>query len=84
VVAQFELARAASVTSRIETPSGTIVRAAAPMVTLQAGTATVSWDGRTNKGASVHSGTYVARMTAKNSAGAVSLTSKFTVRRNRK
>ena len=84
VVAQFELARAASVTSRIETPSGTIVRKAAPAVTLQAGTATVSWDGRTSKGASVHSGTYVARMTAKNSAGTVSLTSKFTVRRTRK
>jgi hypothetical protein len=84
VVAQFELTRAASVTSRIETPSGTIVRTAAPAVTLQAGTATVSWDGRTSKGASVHSGTYVARMTAKNSAGTVSLTSKFTVRRTRK
>ncbi len=83
VVAQFELARAASVTSRIETLSGTIVRKATPAVTLQPGAATVSWDGRTNRGASVHSGTYVARMTAKNSAGSVSLTSKFTVRRTR-
>ena len=48
----------------------------------EGGTATVSWDGRSNKGASVHSGTYVARMTAKSSAGTVSLTSKFSVRRS--
>ena len=84
VVAQFELARAASVTSRIETLSGTVVRKATPAVTLQPGAATVAWDGRTNRGAAVHSGTYVARMTAKNSAGSVSLTSKFSVRRTRK
>ena len=83
VVAQFALARAASVTTRIETLSGTVVRKADPAETLQAGTATASWDGRSNKGASVHSGTYVARMTAKNSAGSVSLTSKFSVRRTR-
>jgi hypothetical protein len=83
VVAQFELTRAASVTSRIETLTGTIVRKATPAATLQPGAATVPWDGRTNKGASVHSGTYVARMTAKNSAGTVSLTSKFSVRRTR-
>jgi flagellar hook assembly protein FlgD len=66
----------------VETLSGTVVRKAEPAVTLQAGTATVSWDGRSNKGATVHSGTYVARLTAKNSAGTVSLTSKFSVRRS--
>ena len=82
-VAQFELARAASVTTRIETLSGTVIRKADPAVTLQAGPASVTWDGRTSKGATVHSGTYVARMTAKNAAGSVSLTSKFTVRRTR-
>ncbi len=84
VVAQFELAQPAAVTSRIETLSGTVVRMPTTPVTLQPGAATVSWDGRTNKGAAVHSGTYVARMTAKNSAGSVSLASKFTVRRTRK
>lgn len=83
VVAEFTLTRAASVTTRIETLAGTVVRKADPAVTLQAGTATVSWDGRSNKGASVHSGTYVGRMTARNSAGTVSLTSKFSVRRTR-
>lgn len=80
-VAEFTLTRAASITTRIETLSGTVVRKADPAEILQAGIATVSWDGRSNKGASVHSGTYVARMTAKNSAGTVSLTSKFSVRR---
>jgi hypothetical protein len=82
-VAEFTLTRAASVASRIETLTGTVVRKADPAVTLEAGPATVSWDGRSNKGASVHSGTYVARMTAKSSAGTVSLTSKFSVRRTR-
>ena len=82
-VAQFELARPASVTTRIETLSGTVIRKADPAVTLQAGPATVTWDGKTSKGATVHSGTYVARMTARNSAGSVALTSKFNVRRTR-
>jgi hypothetical protein len=80
-VAQFQVARAASVTSRIETTAGTVVRIAGAAVTLQPGTAGVTWDGRTDKGAVVHSGTYVARMTAKNELGTVSLTAKFSVRR---
>ena len=83
-VAQFELTRAASVTTRIETLSGTVIRKADPAVTLEAGSASATWDGKTNKGATVHSGAYVARMTARNAAGSVSLTAKFTVRRNRK
>jgi flagellar hook assembly protein FlgD len=82
-VAQFELARPASVTTRIETLSGTVLRKADPAVPLQAGPASVTWDGKTSKGATVHSGTYVARMTARNAAGSVALTSKFTVRRTR-
>ena len=83
-VAQFSLARAAAVTTRIETLAGTVVRKADPTVPLQPGTATVTWDGKTSKGATVYSGTYVARLTARNSAGSVSLTAKFTVRRSRK
>ncbi len=83
-VAQFELARSASVTTRIETLTGTVIRKADPAVSLQAGLANVMWDGKTSKGANVHSGTYVARMTAKNAAGSVSLTAKFSVRRTRK
>jgi hypothetical protein len=82
-VAQFELARSASVATRIETLSGTVLRKADPAVTLQAGPANVTWDGKTSKGATVHSGTYIARMTARNAAGSVALTSKFTVRRTR-
>ncbi|HEU0304350.1 MAG TPA: phosphodiester glycosidase family protein [Gaiellaceae bacterium] len=80
-VAQFELARSASVTTRIETSSGTIVRKAEPAVAIEPGAIPVLWDGRTSKGATVHSGTYVARTTARNAAGSVSLTAKFTVRR---
>ena len=80
-VALFSLTRAASVTSRIETLAGTVVRKADPALTVEPGTATVVWDGRTSKGATVHSGTYVARMTARNAAGSVSLTAKFSVRR---
>jgi hypothetical protein len=80
-VADFDLSRQASVRTRIETLAGTVIRKADPAVTLSAGVASVLWDGKTNKGATVHSGTYVARMTARNAAGSVSLTSKFTVRR---
>lgn len=83
-VAQFTLARAASVTTRIETASGTVVRTAGTAVTFQPGTASVTWDGRTDKGAVVHSGAYVARMTAKNELGTVALTAKLTVRRTRR
>lgn len=82
VVAQFTLTRAAAVTSRIETVSGTLVRSTAPAVTLQPGLAEVAWDGRTDTGAVVHTGTYVARMTARNELGSVALTAKFAVRRN--
>lgn len=80
-VAQFVLSRPAAVTSRIETPSGAVVRAAGPAVTLQAGLADVTWDGKTDTGGTVHAGTYVARMTARNEVGSVSLTARFTVRR---
>jgi hypothetical protein len=83
-VAQFQLARAASVTSRIETTAGTVVRKAGPATSLPAGAAQVTWDGRADTGAVVHSGTYVARMSAKNEVGTVSLTAKFSVRRTRK
>lgn len=80
-VAQFTLARAASVTWRIETVSGTLVRSPEPAVTLQAGAAEVTWDGRTDRGVVVHSGAYVARMTARNELGSVELAAKFNVRR---
>jgi hypothetical protein len=83
-VAQFALGRAASVTTRIETVSGTVVRTAGPAAPLQPGTASATWDGRTDKGGVVHSGTYVARMSAKNEVGTVSLTARFSVRRSRK
>jgi hypothetical protein len=80
-VAEFTLSRAAQVASRIETTSGTVVRSAEPPVSLEPGQVQVTWDGRTDKGAVVHSGTYVARMTARNDVGSAGLTARFSVRR---
>jgi hypothetical protein len=82
-VAQVTLARPAQVTTRIETISGAVVRKPGPAVSLPAGPAQALWDGRTDSGAAVHGGTYVARMSAKNEVGVVSLTAKFSVRRIR-
>jgi hypothetical protein len=80
-VATFAVTRAATATTRIETTAGTLVRKLAVGTGVQPGTATVTWDGKTDKGVSVHSGTYVARMTAKNELGSVGLAARFTVRR---
>ncbi len=80
-MATFAVTRAATATTRIETTGGTLVRKLAVGTGVQPGTATVTWDGKTDKGVSVHSGTYVARMTAKNELGSVGLTARFTVRR---
>jgi hypothetical protein len=83
-VAQFQVDHAAAVSSRIETLSGTTLRSADPAVTLQPGSAEVAWDGRTDTGAVVPSGKYVARMTARNEFGTVSLKATFSVRRTGK
>jgi CO/xanthine dehydrogenase Mo-binding subunit len=80
VVATFKLTRAATVTPRIETPSGVLLRKLAP-VKAQPGDVTVSWDGRTDGGAVVYSGAYVAEATAVNELGAVTLGATFQVRR---
>ena len=71
-------------TSRIETTGGALVRDLSKGVGAQPGTVTVSWDGRTDRGVIVHSGTFVARVTAKNELGSVSLAAKFGVRRTGK
>ena len=83
-VAQATLTRAATLTSRIETIGGALVRDLSKGVGAQPGTVTVSWDGRTDRGVVVHSGTFVARVTAKNELGSVSLAAKFGVRRTGK
>ena len=68
-VAQVTLTRAATLTTRIETTGGALVRDLSKGVGAQPGTATVSWDGRTDRGVVVHSGTFVARVAAKNELG---------------
>ncbi len=83
-VAQVTLTRAATLTTRIETTGGALVRDLSKGVGAQPGTATVSWDGRTDRGVVVHSGTFVARVAAKNELGSVSLAAKFGVRRTGK
>jgi hypothetical protein len=70
--ATFKLARPARVATRIETPSGVIVRTL-PGRSLDAGTAAVSWTGRP--------GRYVLSVTATNDVGAVEQTAPFTLRR---
>ena len=79
-VATFKLTRAASVTSRIETTSGVLLRTL-PRQRAAAGDLEVAWDGKTDGGAVVYSGRYVAEVTAANELGAVTLGATFTVRR---
>jgi len=72
MTATFKLARAARIATRIETPSGVIVRTL-PGRSLDAGTAATSWRGRP--------GRYVLSVTATNEIGSVEQTAPFTLRR---
>jgi hypothetical protein len=80
VVATFKLARTATVTLRIETSSGVLLRTL-PKLRAQPGDLQVAWDGVTDGGAVVYSGRYVAELTATNELGSVSLGAGFSVRR---
>ena len=64
----------------IETPEGVVVRTVTN-TPLQAGEQTTSWDGRGSNRKPVPGGRYVARVTATNELGVVSLTQPLTVRR---
>jgi hypothetical protein len=79
-VAELAVTRSSELTTRIETASGVPLRTfeSAPV---QPGVASVRWDGRTDTGATVRTGAYVARMSAKNELGTVSLIARFSVRR---
>ena len=82
IVASFVLSHPATLGVRIETLSGALVRTIArPSRVVPAGGVSVTWDGRTDSGAVVYSGRYVARVTARNSLGTVSLTAQLSVRR---
>jgi hypothetical protein len=80
LVATFKLARAATITPRIETASGVLLRTL-PKTRAQPGDMQVVWDGVTDGGAVVYSGRYVAELTATNELGSVSLGAGFSVRR---
>lgn len=80
VVAAFTLTRAATVTSRIETTSGVVLRVVARK-RYEPGAVQVAWDGVTKSGATVYAGRYVARVSAKSALGTSDLPAPFTVRR---
>jgi hypothetical protein len=80
VVAAFKLTRAATVTSRIKTTSGVVLRSF-PKQRATPGDVSLAWDGRTDSGAAVFSGQYVAEATAINELGRVTLDATFAVNR---
>lgn len=80
-VAAFELTRPATVTIRIETAGGALVRTLVKRGEAAAGTLIVSWDGVTDRGGKAGSGRYAVRVTAANEEGSVSLVAPFAVRR---
>ncbi len=79
-VAIFKLTRAATVTARIETTTGVLLRTL-PKQQAPAGDLEVSWDGTTESGAVAYSGRYTAEVTARNELGSVTLGATFSARR---
>ena len=79
-VAVFKLTRPATVASRIETAGGVVLRTL-PKLQAGVGDLQVAWDGRTDGGAVVYSGRYVAEVTATNALGSVTLSQAFDTRR---
>ena len=77
---RWSQARAARVKVTIETPEGIVVRTVSNGP-LQPGQQTVAWDGLAGNRKPVAGGRYVARVTATNELGVVSLTQPLTVRR---
>ena len=77
---RWSQARAARVKVSIETPEGIVVRTVSNGP-LQPGLQTAAWDGLAGNRKPVAGGRYVARVTATNELGVVSLTQPLTVRR---
>jgi hypothetical protein len=80
VVARFQVAHAARVIVRIETPTGVILKTLGSRAA-QPGTLSVSWDGRTGKRVLVYSGRYVVHVTTVNEFGSANLSKPLLVRR---
>ena len=79
-VATFQLTHPATILAKIETQTGAVLRTIGK-THADPGVVEVSWDGRTDDGAAVYSGRYVARVTATNDLGSVGLTTLFDARR---
>jgi len=76
----FALTRAATVTTRVESTNGVVVRKLGS-AKIGAGTASVRWDGRDRRGNLVYGGRYVLRVGAQNQFGPTDLTQAFLAHR---
>jgi hypothetical protein len=80
LVTTVRLARPARLVLSIETRSGTVLRRVVQN-SARVGDVPLTWNGRTTRGGLVYSGTYVARVRALNTVGAMELERTFVVRR---
>jgi len=80
VIGTFTLTRSATVTTRIESTNGVVVRKLGTG-TVAAGRASVRWDGRDRRGNLVYGGRYVLRVRAQNQFGPTELTQAFLAHR---
>ena len=76
----FKLIRSATVTTRLESTNGVVVRKLGS-AKIGAGTASVRWDGRDRRGNLVYGGRYVLRVSAQNQFGPTDLTQAFLAHR---
>jgi len=76
----FKLTRSATVTTRLESTNGVVVRKLGS-AKIGAGTASVRWDGRDRRGNLVYGGRYVLRVSAQNQFGPTDLTQAFLAHR---
>ena len=76
----FKLTRSATVTTRVESTNGVVVRKLGS-AKIGAGTASVRWDGRDRRGNLVYGGRYVLRVSAQNQFGPTDLTQAFLAHR---
>jgi hypothetical protein len=76
----FKLTRSATVTTRVESTNGVVVRKLGS-AKIGAGTASVRWDGRDRRGNLVYGGRYVLRVRAQNQYGSTDLTQTFLAHR---
>jgi flagellar hook assembly protein FlgD len=79
-IGTFKLTRPATVTTRVESTNGVVVRKLGTG-RIRSGTASVRWDGRDGRGNLVYGGRYVLRVRAQNQFGPTDLTQSFLAHR---